>query len=119
MTWLVWRQHRKQLLFALAALVVVAGFFIGTGRPMHDRFERAGLPECLPAAMEAPVVVDLADPDPGAPGPEPALPEGVDKPPEPETPELDATTSPTAAAPGRRGISSATTRTSSSSGCFC
>ena len=92
MTWLVWRQHRKQLLFALAALVVVAGFFIGTGRPMHDRFERAGLPECLPAAMEAPVVVDLADPDPGAPGPEPALPEGVDKPPEPETPELDATT---------------------------
>jgi hypothetical protein len=59
MTWLVWRQHRKQLFFALAALAVLAAFFIGTGRPIHDRFERAGLPQCLPHAERALVVVDL------------------------------------------------------------
>lgn len=84
MTWLVWRQHRKQLLFAVAALVVLAAFFIGTGRPMHDRFERAGLPDCLPEAMEAPVVVDLS----AAPG----VPAGVDNPPAQATPELDDAT---------------------------
>jgi hypothetical protein len=99
MTWLVWRQHRKQLLFAVAALVVLAAFFIGTGRPMHDRFERAGLPDCLPGAMEATVVVDLAAPVP-APGPESALPEGVDKSPEPDTPSLEDAT--LANASGRR-----------------
>jgi ABC-type transport system involved in multi-copper enzyme maturation permease subunit len=90
MIWLVWRQHRKQLMFAVAALVVLAAFFVGTGRPMHDRFERAGLPDCLPEAREAPVVVDLTA-QVGVPGPEPALPDGVDKPPEPDTPVLDDT----------------------------
>jgi ABC-type transport system involved in multi-copper enzyme maturation permease subunit len=59
MTWLVWRQHRKQVLFALAALVVLGAFFVGTGRPMHDRFEKMGLPDCLPQAMQATAVVDL------------------------------------------------------------
>jgi ABC-type transport system involved in multi-copper enzyme maturation permease subunit len=88
MTWLVWRQHRKQLLFGAAALVVLGAFFIYTGRPIHDRFERAGLPGCLPAAREAPVVIDLGA-QPGTPGPAPTLPEGVDKPPEPTTPEVD------------------------------
>ena len=58
MTWLVWRQHRKQLLFGVAALLVLGAFFVGTGRPMHDRFEQQGLPDCLPEAMDAPVVVD-------------------------------------------------------------
>ena len=58
MTWLVWRQHRKQLLFGVLALVVLGAFFVGTGRPIHDRFEEDGLPECLPAAMDAPIVVD-------------------------------------------------------------
>jgi hypothetical protein len=58
---------------------------------MHNRFERAGLPDCLPEAMEASVVVDLAAPVP-APGPEPGLPQGVDKPPEPDTQELDDAT---------------------------
>jgi ABC-type transport system involved in multi-copper enzyme maturation permease subunit len=84
MTWLVWRQHRKQLLFALAALAVLAAFFIGTGRPMHDRFERAGLPDCLPEAKQAPVVVDLA----AAPG----VPGGVDNALAQDTPELDEAT---------------------------
>ena len=58
MTWLVWRQHRKQLLFGVVALLALGAFFVGTGRPIHDRFEKLGLPECLPAAMDAPVVVD-------------------------------------------------------------
>ncbi len=89
MTWMVWRQHRKQLLFAVAALVVFGAFFVGTGRPMHHRFDRAGLPGCLPAAREALVVVDLGA-QPETPGPAPTLPEGIDKPPEPTTPALVA-----------------------------
>ena len=91
MTWLVWRQHRKQLLFAVAALVVLGAFFVGTGRPIHDRFERAGLPDCLPQAMQETVVVDLAAPPP-EPGPAPAIPGIAGKPPEPDTPELDGET---------------------------
>jgi hypothetical protein len=70
MTWLVWRQHRNQLVFGVAALVVLAAFFIGTGRPMHARFERDGLPGCLPQAMQEPVVVD-AGAQPGVAGPAP------------------------------------------------
>jgi hypothetical protein len=58
MTWLVWRQHRKQLLAGVLALVVLGAFFVGTGRTFHDRFEELGLPECLPAAMDVPLVVD-------------------------------------------------------------
>ena len=58
MIWLVWRQHRKPLLFGVIALVVLGAFFVGTGRPMYDRFEELGLPDCLPEAMDAPVVVD-------------------------------------------------------------
>ena len=58
MTWLVWRQHRKQLLFGVVALLALGAMFVGTGMPIHDRFEKLGLPECLPAAMDAPVVVD-------------------------------------------------------------
>jgi ABC-type transport system involved in multi-copper enzyme maturation permease subunit len=58
MTWLVWRQHRKQLLFGVVALLVLGAFFVGTGMPIHDRFEALGLDDCLPEAMDAPVVVD-------------------------------------------------------------
>ena len=58
MTWLVWRQHRKQLLFGVAALFVLGAIFLATGMPMHNRFEELGLPACLPEAMDAPVVVD-------------------------------------------------------------
>ena len=78
MTWLVWRQHRKQLLFGVAALLVLGAFFVAAGVPMHDRFEELGLPACLPEAMEAPVVVDTAEvfmlsPDPRQAEPEIAL----------------------------------------------
>lgn len=79
MTWLVWRQHRKQLFFALAALVVLGAFFVGTGRPMHARFDRDGLSRCLPRAERALVVVDVTAGAP-EPGPAPSLPKGITKP---------------------------------------
>jgi hypothetical protein len=56
--WLVWRQHRKQLLFGVVALLVMGVFFFGTGRPIHDRFERLGLPDCLPQAIDATFVAE-------------------------------------------------------------
>ena len=58
MTWLVWRQHRKQLLFGVLALLVLGAFFVRTGRPIHDRFEQLGLPDCLPQTIDATVVAD-------------------------------------------------------------
>jgi len=79
MTWLVWRQHRKQLFFALAALVVLGAFFVGTGRPMHARYERDGLPACLPRAERALVVLDVAS-QPDEPDPAPSVPKDVTKP---------------------------------------
>ena len=68
MTWLVWRQHRMQLLCGVAALVVLGAFFVATGLPMHDRFEKAGLPECLPQTIDSKVVVsDVTEVDPTGP----------------------------------------------------
>jgi hypothetical protein len=68
MTWLVWRQHRKQLLFGVAALVVLGAFFLATGLPMHDRFDEAGLPECLPQTIDSTVVVsDVTEVGPTGP----------------------------------------------------
>ena len=106
MTWLVWRQHRKQLLFAVAALVVLSAFFIGTGRPMHGRFERAGLPDCLPEAMEAPRTPHQEQ---NRPSPKASTSRRSRTPRHWTTPP-----SPTAAAPRTPVRSSTTTRTSSS-----
>jgi hypothetical protein len=50
MTWLVWRQHRQQALFAVLALAALAAFLVPTGIQMHTAFQRAGLDDCLPAA---------------------------------------------------------------------
>ena len=50
MIWLVWRQHRKQALFALLGLAALAAFMIPTGLRMHGEFQRAGLDDCIPAA---------------------------------------------------------------------
>ena len=83
MTWLVWRQHRKQLLFALASLLALGAFFVGTGRPMHDRFEREGLPDCLPQAVKETVVID-ATASSGVAGPDDA-----ENAPAPDTSEPD------------------------------
>ena len=46
MIWLVWRQHRKQALFALLGLAALAAFVVPTGMQMHGAFERAGLDDC-------------------------------------------------------------------------
>ena len=62
MTWLVWRQHRWQLLFGVAGLIVFGAFFLATGLPIHDRFEEAGLPDCLPETIDSTVVANLYDP---------------------------------------------------------
>ena len=62
MTWLVWRQHRLQLLFGVAGLIVLGAFFLATGLPIHDRFEEAGLADCLPQTIDSTVVANLYDP---------------------------------------------------------
>jgi hypothetical protein len=49
MIWLVWRQHRKQALFALVGLAALAAFVIPIGMQMHRAFERSGLDDCLRA----------------------------------------------------------------------
>jgi hypothetical protein len=46
MIWLTWRQHRKQALFAVIGLIVVAGLMFPTGRQMHRAFDR-DLAGCL------------------------------------------------------------------------
>jgi len=62
MTRLVWRQHRLQLLFGVAGLIVLGAFFLATGLPIRDRFERAGLPDCLPQTIDSTVVANLDAP---------------------------------------------------------
>jgi hypothetical protein len=65
MTWLVWRQHRKQALFALLALAALAAVLVPTGLQVHDAFDRAGLDDCLPAAARVEFVP--VNPGPGQP----------------------------------------------------
>jgi hypothetical protein len=62
MTWLVWRQHRQQLLFGVAGLIALGALFLATGLPIHDRFEEAGLPDCLPQTIDSTVVANLYEP---------------------------------------------------------
>jgi hypothetical protein len=59
MTWLVWRQHRRQLLSGVAGLIVLGVFFLATGLPIHGRFEEAGLADCLPQTIDSTVVANL------------------------------------------------------------
>lgn len=47
MIWLTWRQHRKQALFALIGLAVLAGVLIPTGQQMYDALSSTGLADCL------------------------------------------------------------------------
>jgi hypothetical protein len=61
MAWLVWRQHRKQLLVGLATLAALGAFFYFTGKPMHDDFAAAGLSECLPQVIDRPIVNPVDD----------------------------------------------------------
>jgi hypothetical protein len=63
MTWLVWRQHRQQALFALAGLAVLAAFLVPTGLQMRTAFANAGLDDCLPAAARVEFVQVGENPD--------------------------------------------------------
>jgi ABC-2 family transporter protein len=63
MTWLVWRQHRSQALFALLGLAALAAFLIPTGLQMHHEFQRSGLADCLPAAARVEFVPVSPGPD--------------------------------------------------------
>jgi hypothetical protein len=47
MIWLTWRQHRKQALYTLIALVAVAAIMLPTGLAMHHTFTDSGLAACL------------------------------------------------------------------------
>src|SRR6266540_1774918 len=47
MIWLTWRQHRKQLLFTVLGLAVLAALMVPTGRQMHRAYVDTGLADCL------------------------------------------------------------------------
>jgi hypothetical protein len=47
MIWLTWRQHRRQALFAVVGLAVLAAGLVPTGLWMHDTFADTGLAACL------------------------------------------------------------------------
>jgi hypothetical protein len=47
MIWLTWRQHRKQVLFTVVALAVLAVVMIPTGLAMHHSFDHDGISTCL------------------------------------------------------------------------
>ena len=63
MSWLVWRQHRQQALFALLGLAALAAFLVPTGLQMHTAFQRAGLDDCLAAAARVEFVQVGENPD--------------------------------------------------------
>jgi hypothetical protein len=56
MTWLVWRQHRQQVLAAVVALLAVALFLVPTGRQMRAAFDDLGLGTCLRATPQTELV---------------------------------------------------------------
>jgi ABC-2 family transporter protein len=47
MTWLTWRQHRKQALYTLIALAALAAVMLPTGLAMHHTYTRSGFAACL------------------------------------------------------------------------
>jgi hypothetical protein len=47
MIWLTWRQHRKQALFTVAALAVLAALIVPTGLAMRHTFAAKGLADCV------------------------------------------------------------------------
>ncbi|MEU6204964.1 transporter [Micromonospora musae] len=62
MIWLTWRQHRRQALFTLVALLALAALMIPTGLMMRASYADKGLAECLR-------VLNAVQPDPGRSGP--------------------------------------------------
>jgi hypothetical protein len=47
MIWLTWRQHRKQLLYTVLGLAVLAAFIVPTGLAMRHDFNSLGLAKCI------------------------------------------------------------------------
>src|SRR3954451_20498609 len=47
MIWLTWRQHRKQVLFTVAALAVLAALIVPTGLAMRHTFAAKGWDDCV------------------------------------------------------------------------
>jgi ABC-type transport system involved in multi-copper enzyme maturation permease subunit len=47
MIWLTWRQYRKQALYTLIGLAVLAAVMLPTGLAMHHTFTSSGLAACL------------------------------------------------------------------------
>jgi hypothetical protein len=56
MIWLTWRQHRRQALFTLAALGVLAAIMVPTGLAMHAKFDDSGLAACRAALGKASMI---------------------------------------------------------------
>lgn len=56
MIWLTWRQHRKQALFTLVALGVLAAIMVPTGLSMHSKYDSLGLAACQATLGSAPLV---------------------------------------------------------------
>lgn len=56
MIWLTWRQHRKEALFTVVALAVLAALMVPTGLKMHDMYDSSGLGACLAKLGDEPVV---------------------------------------------------------------
>jgi hypothetical protein len=53
MSWLIWRQHRKQLLVTLVGLVALAAIMVPSGLAIHRTAAALGLPECIRQANAA------------------------------------------------------------------
>ncbi|MDS0135718.1 MULTISPECIES: transporter [unclassified Amycolatopsis] len=56
MIWLVWRQHRKQALFTLAALAALGALMVPTGLAMHAKYDSLGLGACRAALGNASLI---------------------------------------------------------------
>jgi hypothetical protein len=56
MIWLAWRQHRKQVLFTVIGLAVLAAIIIPTGIVAHHAFARDGAADCLRKLGTAPLI---------------------------------------------------------------
>jgi len=61
MIWLTWRQHRKQALFTLGALVALAAIMVPTGLAMHTKFDSLGLPACRAALGGASMITQTEE----------------------------------------------------------
>jgi hypothetical protein len=68
MIWLTWQQHRRQALFAIIGLAVLAALLVPTGLRLHRGFVDTGLAGCLETMSRAEFIENVpADPVTGLP----------------------------------------------------